>query len=119
MSRNSAQLDPVFRALADPTRRAVLQNLSRGEASVSELAADVSMALPSFMQDLQTLEDCGLVSSQKSGRVRVYRLKPKPLRDAEHWLGKQRTHWERRLDQLDNYLQKMKSAPHTKKKEGE
>ena len=66
------------------------------------------MALPSFAQHLDVLEDCGLVRSRKAGRVRTYRLAPRPLRSAEDWLGRQRAIWERRLDQLDNYLQDMK-----------
>jgi DNA-binding transcriptional ArsR family regulator len=97
-------IDTVFRALADPTRRRVLERLSRSPASVSELAAPFGMALPSFVEHLGVLERCGLVSSKKSGRVRVYRLAPKRLRMAEDWLSQQRELWERRLDQLDDYL---------------
>ena len=101
-------IDSVFRALADPTRRLVLERLTRGPESVSGLAAPFDMALPSFVEHLRVLEDCGLVSSSKAGRVRTYRLMPKRLRQAEDWLARQRQLWERRLDQLDAYLLEMK-----------
>ena len=104
-------VDSVFRALSDPTRRIVLQRLSRSPASVSELAAPFEMALPSFVQHLRILEECGLVRSRKAGRVRTYRLEPKRLKQAEDWLAKQRNLWERRLDQLDSYLIDLKEAP--------
>ena len=97
-------IDSIFRALSDPTRRRVLERLSQSPASVSELAAPFEMALPSFVEHLGVLERCGLVSSQKAGRVRVYRLAPKRLRLAENWLARQRDLWERRLDQFDEYL---------------
>src|SRR5438477_12381382 len=100
----SHPLNRVFQALADPTRRAVLERLSRGPASVTELAQPFRMALPSFAQHLGVLESCGLVRSRKTGRVRTYQLAPQPLEAAEHWLVTQREHWERRLDQLDDYL---------------
>jgi len=97
-------LDRVFQGLADSTRRAVLERLSRGPAAVSELAAPFSMSLPSFLQHLDVLEDCGLVKSRKAGRVRTYQLTPRRLRVAEDWLEKQRAIWNGRLDQLDAYL---------------
>jgi DNA-binding transcriptional ArsR family regulator len=100
----STQLDRVFRALADPTRRAVLERLNRGVASMTELARPFTMSLPSFAQHLDALERCGLVRSRKAGRVRTYRLAPARLRVAEHWLERQRQHWQRRLDQLDAYV---------------
>jgi DNA-binding transcriptional ArsR family regulator len=102
-------IDSVFRALADPTRRRVLERLSQSPASVSELAEPFEMALPSFVEHLGVLEGCGLVSSRKMGRVRVYRLAPKRLRLAEDWLTRQRELWERRLDQLDEYLIHLKN----------
>ena len=101
-------LTHVFRALTDPTRRAVLERLTRGPAAVSELAQPFRMALPSFVQHLGVLEDCGLVRSTKQGRVRTYTLVPQPLTAAEHWLAAQRLHWERRLDALDNFLETLK-----------
>jgi DNA-binding transcriptional ArsR family regulator len=97
-------LDSVFRALADPTRRDVLKRLGRRPAAVSELAEPFDMALPSFVQHLKILEDSGLVRSAKVGRVRVYTLMPKRLKRAEDWLAKRRELWERRLDQLDDYV---------------
>jgi DNA-binding transcriptional ArsR family regulator len=108
MPNQSAQLNDVFKALADPTRRAVLERLSRGPASMTELAQPFAMALPSFSQHLHVLERCGLVRSRKRGRVRTYRLSPRPLQAVEHWLDRQRALWERRLDQLDDHLRTMK-----------
>jgi DNA-binding transcriptional ArsR family regulator len=86
----------VFHALADPTRRAVLQRLSRGTAPVSELAEPFDMALPSFLQHLKVLEGCGLLRSRKSGRVRTCQIAPEPLEAAEDWMATQRALWERR-----------------------
>jgi DNA-binding transcriptional ArsR family regulator len=108
MPNQSAALGRVFQALADPTRRAVLERLARGPSAMSELAGPFGMALPSFAQHLDVLEECGLVRSRKEGRVRTYRLDPKPLKAAEGWLAKQRALWTRRLDQLDDYLADLK-----------
>jgi DNA-binding transcriptional ArsR family regulator len=108
MPNQSAQLSRVFQALTDPTRRAVLQRLAGGPAAMSELAEPFHMALPSFSQHLDVLEDCGLVRSSKEGRVRTYQLAPQPLKAAEGWLAKQRGLWTRRLDQLDKYLKEQK-----------
>ena len=107
MPNRSPDLDRLFRALGDPTRRAVLARLTEGPAAVKELAGPFEMALPSFMQHLRVLESSGLVASQKVGRERRYRLVPEPLREAEDWLAGQRNLWERRLDQLDEYLLQM------------
>ena len=101
-------IDGIFRALSDPTRRRVVERLNRGPASVGDLAAPFDMALPSFIEHLRVLEGCGLVRSQKTGRVRTYRLAPEPLKFAENWLAEQRTLWERRLDQFDDYVLKLK-----------
>ena len=101
-------IDSIFRALSDPTRRHVLERLSRSPASVSELAAPFKMALPSFVEHMKVLETSGLVRSRKVGRVRTYQLAPKRLRMAEDWLARQRLLWERRLDQLDEYLLALK-----------
>ncbi len=103
-----AQLNLVFQALADPTRRAVVERLSRGPSATSELAQPFKMALPSFLQHLDVLQKCGLVRSQKSGRVRTYELAPNTLKAAEDWMATQRTLWERRLDQLDSFLEDLK-----------
>ena len=109
MPNQSVRLNRVFHALADPTRRAVLERLNRGPAPMSELAEPFDMALPSFSQHLDVLEDCGLVRSSKEGRVRTYEFVPKKLEAAEDWLAKQRALWERRLDQLDNYITSLKN----------
>lgn len=103
-----AKVDSIFRALADPTRRSVVERLSARQASMSELAAPYKMALPSFVEHMRVLEACGLVQSQKVGRVRTYNIVPTQLRVVESWLDKQRKLWEQRLDQLDEYLLKIK-----------
>ena len=108
MSAAAEPMDAVFRALADPTRRGVLERLRHRPASVSELAAPFDMALPSFVQHLRVLERSGLVHSTKRGRVRTYELAPARLKLAEDWLAKQRVLWERRLDQLDVYVLRLK-----------
>jgi DNA-binding transcriptional ArsR family regulator len=107
-NHSSQSIDGVFRALADPTRRHVLERLGRSPASVSELAQPFDMALPSLLEHLRILEGHGLVRSRKSGRVRTYRLVPKRLQQAEDWLAAQRTLWTKRLDQLDSYLLELK-----------
>ncbi len=114
MPNERAQLDRVFHALADPTRRAVLVQLSRGTATVSELAEPFDMALPSFLQHLRVLADSDLVRSRKDGRVRTYQLSPQPLQLAEEWMVAQRALWERRLDQLDRFLESIGPADATK-----
>lgn len=101
-------LNRVFQALADPTRRAVLERLTSGSAPVSELAKPFNMALPSFSQHLDVLENCGLVQSRKAGRVRTYQLVPQSLQVAEQWMAEQRAIWEVRLEQLDDYLLNLK-----------
>ena len=108
MPNYKQNLDQVFQALADPTRRAVLQRLSGGAASTLDLAGPFDMALPSFTQHLNMLEKFGLVKSKKSGRVRTYELAPRRLKAAEDWILDRRKLWERRLDQLDAYLLTMK-----------
>lgn len=108
MPNQVASLNLIFAALCDPARRAVLGRLSQGPATTTELARPFKMALPSFLQHLGVLKKCGLVKSRKVGRVRTYELSPAPLRAAEDWMSQQRALWERRLDQLDSYLLKMK-----------
>jgi len=112
MPNQQVPLDRIFYALADSTRRAVLERLSDSPAPVSVLAQPFNMALPSFIQHLSVLEHCGLVRSQKSGRVRTYQLAPQPLQAAEDWMTAQRAIWQTRLDQLDTYLKNMKEKPH-------
>ena len=108
MPNQEVRLDAVFQALADPTRRAVLERLGKGPATTSELARPFGMRLPSFSQHLDVLESSGLVRSRKSGRVRTYRLAPRTLKVAEHWMARQRDLWGRRLDQLDHFLDDLK-----------
>lgn len=104
----AAAIDTAFKAMADPTRRAVLERLSHGPAGASVLAKPFGMSLPSFMQHLRVLEEAGLVRSEKVGRVRNYELVPEGLELVGGWLDRQRRIWERRLDQLDEYLIEMK-----------
>ncbi len=110
-------LGEVFGALADPTRLAVVERLSIGPASTTELARPFAMALPSFVQHLGVLERAGIVTSHKTGRVRINQLAPERLRLAAEWLAVHRSHWERRLDQLDALLVGIPSttAPTTNK----
>jgi DNA-binding transcriptional ArsR family regulator len=104
MPNQSTRLDPVFRALADPTRRRVIQRLARGPAATTELAEPFRMALTSFLQHLEALQRAGLVRSRKRGRVRTYEIVPKNLEAVETFMLDLRRIWERRLDQLDEYL---------------
>lgn len=97
-------LDEVFHALADPTRRAIVERLSRGPASVSDLARPFDMSLAAVVQHVQVLEASGLVRTEKVGRVRTCRIEPRALRGAEQWISKRRTTWERRLDRLGDVL---------------
>ncbi len=97
-------LDQVFQALADPTRRAMVERLVRGPASVSELSRPLAMSLPAVMQHLQVLQACGLIRSEKVGRVRTCHIEPGTLRAAEAWIASQRTAWENRLDRLGECL---------------
>jgi DNA-binding transcriptional ArsR family regulator len=108
MLNDSPQLNRAFQALSDPVRRRILARLSRGPASVSELAEPFSISLPAVMQHLKALEDSGLVWSEKKGRVRTVRLEPKALSAAESWIAKRRAEWEARLDRFENYLQTLK-----------
>jgi DNA-binding transcriptional ArsR family regulator len=97
-------VDRIFHALADPSRRLIVERLSRGPASVSELAEPLPMSLPAVVQHLQVLEGSGLVRSEKVGRVRTCRIEPVALRPVERWIGERRSSWERRLDRLGEYL---------------
>ncbi len=98
------ELGQVFHALSDPTRRVIVERLVQRPASVKALAEPLAMSLPAVMQHLKVLEDAGVIATEKAGRVRSCRVEPTALRAAEHWLGEQRTRWERQLDQLDDYL---------------
>src|SRR5690242_8653466 len=100
--------DEVFYALSNSTRRKVLEQLSTGPATVSELAAPFDMKLPSFVQHLSVLEQSRLVKSKKRGRVRTYEIAPDRLRIAEDWLMARRQLWEARLDRFDQYVKHLK-----------
>jgi DNA-binding transcriptional ArsR family regulator len=104
----SAVADDVFHALGNPTRRKVLERLSAGPATVSELAARFDMQLPSFVQHLSVLEQSRLVKSQKRGRVRTYEIAPERFKVAEGWLAARRQEWEERLDRFDDYVKQLK-----------
>lgn len=107
MPEYSSDLDGVFHALSDPTRRAVIQRLSAGPASVSELAKPHAMALQSFSQHLKVLEDSGLVRSTKTGRVRTCELTNEALTPAEQWIAEQRRVWTDHFARLDTYLEEL------------
>ena len=107
MTYQSPDLDSLFQALSDPTRRAVLTRLAKGKAPVSELAAPFDMALPSFMGHLKKLEDGGLIETTKTGRIRTCALVPTALEPARTWIDDQREIWEGRLDRLDDYVMKL------------
>jgi DNA-binding transcriptional ArsR family regulator len=104
MLNYSSQLDLMFQALADPSRRLMVEQLSRGPATVSELAKPFAMSLPAVVQHLQVLEASGLVRSEKAGRVRTCHIEPAALSLAEQWIIERRKSWERRLDRLGQYL---------------
>src|SRR6185503_14746414 len=104
----AAAADDVFYALGNPTRRKVLERLSAGPATVSELAAPFDMQLPSFVQHLAVLEDSRLVRSKKRGRVRTYEIAPERFKVAEDWLTARRRAWEARLDRFDRYVTHLK-----------
>jgi DNA-binding transcriptional ArsR family regulator len=104
MPTAASTLDSVFGALSDPTRRAMIQQLSRGPVAVSDLARPLSLALPAAMQHLRVLETAGLIRSEKIGRVRTCRLEPAALLQAERWIVDRRAMWEGRLDRLGTFL---------------
>ena len=104
MLNQAPMLDPLFQALSDPTRRAIVDRLSRGPASVSSLAAPLPMSLPAVMQHLTVLEKSGLIRSEKVGRVRTCRIEPVAMQTAEQWIAERRATWERRFDRLGDYL---------------
>jgi DNA-binding transcriptional ArsR family regulator len=104
MANHLARLDGVFQALADPTRRAVLGRLGAGPASVGELAAPFDMALPSFMKHIRYLENTGLITTRKSGRVRTCVLEKASFDVIDTWLSDQRSIWEGRTDRLESFV---------------
>jgi len=114
MLNQHTDLDLMFQALADPTRRAMIDRLSRGPASVSELAKPFDMSLPAVVQHLQALENSGLVSSQKVGRVRTVQIQPDALSLAEQWINDRRTMWVKRLDRVGDLLAETENEPETR-----
>ena len=105
MFRQDALLDLAFQALADPSRRAMVERLAAGPATVSELARPLAMTLPGVMQHLAVLEASGLVRSEKIGRIRTCRIEPKAMAQAERWIAERRALWEQRLDRLGAFLE--------------
>jgi DNA-binding transcriptional ArsR family regulator len=111
MVNQLADLDRVFQALADPGRRLMIDRLSQGPASVSELGKPLAMSLAAVVQHVQVLEASGLVRSQKVGRTRTCSINPAALRSAESWISERRSLWERRLDRLGDYLADAADSP--------
>ena len=104
MSDPASELDRVFHALGDPTRRAIMERLTDGPLSVSRLAEPLNVTLTAVMQHLQILQECGLVYTEKTGRVRSCRLEPGGLAPLEKWIRDRRSPWEKRLDRLGELL---------------
>ena len=104
MAKHDSQLDDLFHALSDPTRRMMLTRLARGPAAVSELAGPTGLRLPTVLRHLSVLEGAGLMTSTKDGRVRSCALQPEALTSMRDWLEMQRLTWEGRLDRLDDYV---------------
>jgi len=105
---SSARMDLTFSALSDPTRRAILDRLARGQASVTDLAEPFRMSLPAVSKHLRVLERAGLMARSKEGRVHRLRLVAKPLKDAAEWIARYRAFWEAQFDALEDYLKNMK-----------
>jgi DNA-binding transcriptional ArsR family regulator len=108
MAKFSTDLDRAFSALADPTRRAIVSRLCDGPKSVSELAEPFDLALPSLLKHVRVLEESGLVSSEKVGRVRTCKIEPGALQATKAWIHQHITAWERRLDRLEGHIERMK-----------
>jgi DNA-binding transcriptional ArsR family regulator len=104
MARRKANIDRVFHALGDPTRRAIVDKLSRGPITVSQLAKPLAITLAAVVQHMQVLEECGLIRTEKVGRVRTCSLEPEALSAAEQWIRNRRSTWERRFDRLGDLL---------------
>ncbi|MGA9869882.1 MAG: metalloregulator ArsR/SmtB family transcription factor [Rhodococcus sp. (in: high G+C Gram-positive bacteria)] len=104
MAQYPNRLDTVFATLSDPTRRAVIDRLSTGPASVSELAGPFDMALPSFMKHVRMLEQSGWISTRKTGRVRICALDTTPFSVVDDWLQRHRAMWEQHTDRLENFV---------------
>ncbi len=104
MATEADVLDRTFHALADPSRRSIVVQLTTGPASVSALAAPLKMSLPAVIQHIEVLQKSGIVYSEKVGRVRTCRLEPAPMQAVEHWIAQHRQVWEGRLDRLGDVL---------------
>ena len=113
MLNHTAALDRTFQALADPTRRSILAQLTRRPVSVGELARPLAMSLPAVMQHLAVLETSGLVRTEKSGRVRTCRIEPQGLSLAQQWIDERRAEWERHFDRLGEYLKTLNQTEGT------
>ena len=104
-----SQLDATFAALSDPTRRAILSRLSRGEASVTHLAETFEMSLPAISKHLKVLQKAGLITQSREAQWRPCRLEAKPLKQAAEWIERYREYWEESFDNLDSYLRDIQS----------
>ena len=113
MENNTHQLDRAFHALADPTRRSVIQRLMHGPATVSELSEPFAIGLPTLMKHIKVLENTGLIRSTKNGRIRTCRIEPTQLAAAERWLSEQRALWESRTDRLVDYVEALHAKEHS------
>ena len=111
MAKHDPSLDRLFHALADPTRRGIVERLLAGPVAVSDLARPTGMALPTVMKHIAVLEETGLLASEKTGRTRLCRITPAPLTAAQSWIEDQRRIWEARLDRLENYLETLPTEP--------
>jgi DNA-binding transcriptional ArsR family regulator len=109
MTTQSDPLSATFAALADPTRRAILARLARGEATVTDLAAPFEMSLPAISKHLKVLQRAGLIEQGRQAQWRPCRLKPERLRDVADWVGEYRRHWEASFDRLDEYLRELQN----------
>ncbi|TGK05217.1 ArsR family transcriptional regulator [Leptospira langatensis] len=107
MLNYSSSLDRIFYALSDPTRRGMIEQLSKKKASVSELASPLNMSMAAVVQHIQILEESGLIKTQKVGRVRSCQVEPRSFKAMESWLSQRRKFWERNLDRLDEYLDRL------------
>jgi DNA-binding transcriptional ArsR family regulator len=107
---NEKELDAIFHALADPTRRAILSRLATGEATVNELAEPFPISLPAISRHLKVLEAAGLISRGRDAQYRPCRLEPAPLQDAQAWIGRHQAAWAERFDRLDEYLQGLQQS---------
>ena len=117
MAKHDPDLSRLFHALSDPTRRAILTRLARGEAAVSDLAGPTGLRLPTVMRHLSVLHDAGLIATVKDGRVRSCALVPQALQPMRTWLEEQRAVWEARLDRLDDYVTTLMKANLDKERE--